>query len=452
MILMPGWMQRKYPDGVPFLVSPALEYDIELNRYFLRPAMIGAAQNTRLAVAGDLCRFLRFLHESRGGKSWRDAQEDDHAAFLYWRRFDPAGPRVAASTWNRELALVNGFFAWAAGQQLVAANPVPQRARRAAADRRRHGQGGALVPAAQARDTGRDEVQWLTPAEYRQWRDTGLRGYRADGLPDEGFRGRWASRNAVLADLMVRTGLRLAEQASLTVQEIPVGEGGAAYQRFWLPEAVAKNGSSRWVYLPAALARKAGEYCAADRAEIIAAARRRGTYDRIRDPLVLDPGRDPASAVVVRRPGVGQRWDVGQFGEAQAVGKDGVEVVLQRPVVVVGLDADFPQAAVAAELAGVEVVGDVAVDDGAVGVVEGEYEPACGLERGGEPAVVGDVVEDQVAGGGVKGPGRGWQWLAEVGHLVVDAAVWGFCPGQLDQVRERSMPVTCAQAASTLVR
>ena len=37
---------------------------------------------------------------------------------------------------------------------------------------------------------------WLTPAEYRRWRDTGLRGYRADGLPDAGFRGRWASRNA----------------------------------------------------------------------------------------------------------------------------------------------------------------------------------------------------------------------------------------------------------------
>jgi Phage integrase, N-terminal SAM-like domain len=178
-----AWLDAEdVPDGAPFLVSPALEYDIDLNRYFLRPAMIGAAQNTRLAAAGDLCRFLRFLHESRGGKSWRDAREDDHAAFSYWRRFDRAGPRVAASTWNRELALVNGFFGWAAGQRLIPANPVPQRARRAAADRRRHGEDGVLVPAAQARDTGRDEVQWLTPAEYRWWRDTGLRGYRPDEL------------------------------------------------------------------------------------------------------------------------------------------------------------------------------------------------------------------------------------------------------------------------------
>jgi hypothetical protein len=142
-----------------------------------------------------LCRFPRFLHESRGGKPWREAGEDDHAAFLYWRRLDPAGPRVAASTWKRELALVNGFFAWAAGQQLITASPVPQRARRAAADRHRHGDGGVPVPAAQARDTGRDEVQWLVPAEYRQWLDIGLRGYRAGGLPNAGFRGRWASRS-----------------------------------------------------------------------------------------------------------------------------------------------------------------------------------------------------------------------------------------------------------------
>jgi len=114
------WLDREdVPDGVPFLVSPTLDYDIDLNRYFLRPVMIGAALNTRLAAAGDLCRFLRFLHGSRGGKSWRDAAEEDHSAFLHWRRFEPAGPRVAASTWNRELALVNGFFSWAARQRLV---------------------------------------------------------------------------------------------------------------------------------------------------------------------------------------------------------------------------------------------------------------------------------------------------------------------------------------------
>lgn len=157
-----AWLdERDVPEGTPFLISPALEYDIDLNRYFLAPVMAGAAQNTQLAAAGDLCRFLRFLAECRGGRSWRDAGEDDHAAYLHWRRFDPAGPRVAASTWNRELAMVSGFFGFAVRQRLVAGNPVPMRASRdhalrrgwgggpgGAGARRRWGPGGVADPGA----------------------------------------------------------------------------------------------------------------------------------------------------------------------------------------------------------------------------------------------------------------------------------------------------------------
>lgn len=103
---------------------------------------------------------------------------------------------------------------------------------------------------------------------------------------------------------MVRTGLRLAEQASLTVLEIPHGQSGQGYQRFWLPGAVAKNESARWVYLPAALARKTGEYITADRASVITAARARGAYDTLSGPLVIEePDRGPRA--VARRPGEG---------------------------------------------------------------------------------------------------------------------------------------------------
>ena len=63
MTWMRGWMKRDVPEETPFLISPALDYDIDLNRYFLAPVMAGAAQNTRLATASDLCRFLRFLDQ-----------------------------------------------------------------------------------------------------------------------------------------------------------------------------------------------------------------------------------------------------------------------------------------------------------------------------------------------------------------------------------------------------
>jgi hypothetical protein len=52
----------------------------------------------------------------------------------------------------------------------------------------------------------------------------------------------------------------------------------------------------------------------------------------------------------------------------------------------------------------------VPVGDGALGVVEREHEAAAGFERGGqgggEPTVICDVVEDQVAAHGVEAPGR----------------------------------------------
>jgi len=284
-----GWLDREdIPDGVPYLISPDFEYDIGLNRYFLRPALVGASRNTQLAAARDVRRFLDFLWCAREGLGWRDAAEADHDAYWYWRRQDPTGPRVAGSTWNRELSMLNGFYAWAARRGIVTASPIAQRRRRPAPA---HSGTGEMTAAAQARDARRELVEWLTPAQYRSWRDTGLRGYDADGLADRRFRGRWATRNALFADLMVRTGMRLAEQGSLTLLEVPNSGGSQAYHRFWLPAAIAKGGSARWVYVPDSIARKVGEYIAADRADVIEQARARGAYDRIASPLIIeDPG------------------------------------------------------------------------------------------------------------------------------------------------------------------
>ncbi len=200
--------------------------------------------------------------------------------------------------------MLNGFYGWATRRGLMAANPVAQRQRRPApAGRGRVGQ-AETSPAAQARDVRRDLVEWLTPVQYRSWRDTGLRGYGADGLPGRRFRGRWAARNALFADLMVRTGLRLTEQASLAALEVPQRGGGQAHHRFWLPAAIAKGGSARWTYVPDGIARKIGEYVETDRADVIEQARARGAYDRITDPLIIE---DPQA----RNPRVTMRGQAG---------------------------------------------------------------------------------------------------------------------------------------------
>lgn len=84
-----------------------------------------------------------------------------------------AGPRVAASTWNRELAMVSGFFAWAMRQRLVESNPVPMQVSR---DHGRRAGGDSEVPAARARDAAGDRVEWLTPDRWRCMRPVAAEG------------------------------------------------------------------------------------------------------------------------------------------------------------------------------------------------------------------------------------------------------------------------------------
>lgn len=295
------WLKAgEVPVGTPFLMSPRLEYDVQLNEFFRSPGMMGAAWNTQAGYARDVSAFLTFLWASRE-KSWRDATERDHLAYGYWRRRDPAGPLIDAATWDREVAAQNRFFAWQVKAGVLPVNPVPQRERRAMpieAGHRGRGAEAGQTPATYSHSRSMGRVEWLPVESYRRWRDIGMRGYTPDGLPDSRFRGRWATRNASFCDLMVRTGLRLSEQASLTMLEVPLDRGRVGYRRFWLPPAIAKGGSSRWVYVPGSVCAELLAYAEFDRAEVVDRARADGVYGRIRQPLVIE---DPARPVAIQR-------------------------------------------------------------------------------------------------------------------------------------------------------
>ncbi|MDN5916465.1 MAG: site-specific integrase [Pseudonocardia sp.] len=304
--LAPGWdrwpAESGTPVGTPFLISPSYEFDVELNAFFSSVEMTTSARNTQTGYAGDLAAFLTFLWCSRGRTGWRDATEDDHLAYLFWRRQDEQGPRVDPATWDREVAAVNSFYRWQVRAGHVAANPVPQRAPRLLPThlgRRASGLGAIPeTPATYSHGAAGERVEWLPPESYRRWRDTGMRGYTVDGLPDRRFRGRWAARNATFCDLMVRTGMRLAEQAALTVFEVPLQRGLGGHRRFWLPTAIAKGGSARWVYVPVSVISDLAAYVEFDRAEVVEQARGEGRYRRMPRPLVVE---DPAVPIVTRR-------------------------------------------------------------------------------------------------------------------------------------------------------
>lgn len=116
----------------PFLLSPSLEYDVLLNGFFQSVGMVASAWNTQAGYARDLAAFLTFLWSAREGRSWREATEADHRAYLFWRRRDLAGPRVSGAAWDREVAAVNRFYRWALRAGHVRVNPIPQTSRRPA--------------------------------------------------------------------------------------------------------------------------------------------------------------------------------------------------------------------------------------------------------------------------------------------------------------------------------
>lgn len=304
-------------DGAPYLLSPRYEYDTDLNGYFVWANQMEEPLNTQVNRARAVARHLNFLHLSRVGKNWRDATEEDHRAFHYWRRQHSAGPLVAGSTWNQEVSLVNQFYGWAKGRGLVSENPIPQRAIRdrpadakKPAPRPRGEAELAMTPATLAHDGPGEQFEWLPARSFRRWRDVGVRGYTASGLPRPRFRGRWVSRNCAYCDLMVRTGMRTSEQSTVTIWEMPLGDGQAGYRRFWLPAAIAKGGSARWVYVPAGVRRDLTDYAEFDRSLVVQEAQANRRYGRIRRPLVVaDPAR-PHLAVRTGGATRGQSVDV----------------------------------------------------------------------------------------------------------------------------------------------
>ena len=298
-----GWLdEHRVLGGSPFLIDPDGQYDSALNQCFTSGWLRNSPGNTQAAVAYDLKKWLDFLSSSRGGQggsTWRNAMPADRAAFEQWRRKDPSGPRVADSTWDREVATVNGFYRWAVREGYVSANPLVQRLSRS---RYRSGRDGpAETPAESSHQGPRRDLKWLTAAMYRQWRDVGVRGFTAEGLPDVSFRGRFASRNAAFTDLMIRTGLRISEQVALTLFELPEPVAGVMNARTRLPNAVAKYGSGRAVYIPASVLGDVWDYVEMERADAVAEARAAGVYDRFPDPLIVE-GRERA------RVRVGDDW------------------------------------------------------------------------------------------------------------------------------------------------
>ena len=251
---------------VPLILRDDALYDADLDRFFLDLPLSGVRSRHSLrAYAYDVVVWLRFLDAC--GKTVWAATRDDVDAYHRERRRDDADHRITAASWNRAVASLDRLYRWAEYQGLIADAPFSRRAVWRPAQGGRRGMIAARNDAYE-RVARRSDVRFVTMDDYRIFREVGLRGLTPDGTERPGARDRNGLRNALFADLLVTTGLRLEEASGLLTAELAaIDRADGDAQQLWLPlpPPLTKGDRGRSVLLPRRLLRQIAAYVAVER-------------------------------------------------------------------------------------------------------------------------------------------------------------------------------------------
>jgi len=265
--------------GTPILIDPQNRVDPRLARFFTRSRFAFLAEGSQRSYVTDYRLFFTFLWKR--GRYWDEADHDDVDDYETWRRRSPDNPsRIGGAKWARELAAFKLLYDWAVALAHVERSPVSTHT-----VRRRDGT-TAEMATNQPKDVRASNVKWVTPRTYRLWRNIGLCGYTARGLPEQGWRGSNDGRNTAFADLLFESGLRLREGGCLLTLEVPHAIHGYAYYEGTVAAAIAKR-SERMFYLNADALSGIETYLATTRRAAIRQAQRTGRYDRLRGKQIV---------------------------------------------------------------------------------------------------------------------------------------------------------------------
>lgn len=278
-------------DGMPFILGDDGSYDHHLNRFFREcPTMGARSPNTIRAYARDILTFLRFLHERRQGKDAWKADRQDIIAFHRARRLTDHSGRISAASWNRSVTAFAKFYGWARHEGLVVTTPFGDRDWVKIS---RTPRGPAQSQRYSYREAGarQHDMRYVGLDRFFSFRDIGLRGRQPDGRDNPDWRGRHGERDALFAELLVCTGLRLEEATSLLPVDLPrhddpaLGDDRSCPIR--LPAAICKGGKGREIRVPRRLLRRIDEYLEIERSQIVARWREHRRWERIREPIMV---------------------------------------------------------------------------------------------------------------------------------------------------------------------
>jgi site-specific recombinase XerD len=259
--------------GDPILLSPDCRIDELLGAYLCRSSFVRLEPETKRNYTLDYCVFFDFLWSR--GKVWTQATADDLWDFEDWRTRSARNPnKVGPDRWNRGLAAITRLYGWATAHGHIAVSPVVMRSAVG-----RHGEVIA-IPEARAKNAKASNVRWLTPRAFRRWVDVGLRGHTASGVPSPSWRGRLEDRNTSFAEVLMSSGMRLTEAASLLTFEMPRTElGSGRYYTGRLARTVTKSKRARTFYVAAPVVGAVEGYVESTRAAAVRRAQEKGRYD-----------------------------------------------------------------------------------------------------------------------------------------------------------------------------
>jgi site-specific recombinase XerD len=289
-----GWSRQAH---VPSIVRDGEPYDLHLDRFLSDLPLSGVRSPHSLrSYAYDLLVWVRFLDEVRAKTVWQ-AMREDVDAYHRARRHDEAANRISAASWNRAIAALDKLYRWAVEEELVKQIPFTYRD---VWRRLPSGHGRTITVArnqAYERAAKRSDVKFITIEDYRRFRDVGLLGLASDGNERPGARDRNGSRNALFADLLIATGLRLEEASSLLAVEVKeavrTSADGDKQVAFRLSAGLTKGSKGRTIRIPASLLSRLRSYVEIERAVAIEKFRTRNGIKRIPGALTcgLNAGR-----------------------------------------------------------------------------------------------------------------------------------------------------------------
>ncbi|MBN7784093.1 tyrosine-type recombinase/integrase [Ponticoccus gilvus] len=275
---------------IPTILADGTLYDPHLDRFFLELPLNGTRSRHSLRAIGyDIVVWLRFLEQARVTSIW-SVSHDDVVAFHGIRRRGGAVHRISASSWNRSVASLDKLYRWGVGRELIAASPFRHRQvwKRGFGGRRSvHAERNmAYEPSKEA-----SQPQFVSMETYRLFNRIGLRGLTQKGHERPGARDRNGARNALFADLLVSTGLRLEEAGSLLACEVDaksMGNDTRRQIRFVLPPPIGKGNRGRTILIPRRVMLRLQDYIEIERASAVAKFKARSVWTRLTRPIFVE--------------------------------------------------------------------------------------------------------------------------------------------------------------------